>query len=86
MNQKSESEGAELDQIQESVPMGRQLSLRELFGQQRAQDSAWSTHNHNNVQQGSFQQNYQPTLNAQPQQDVLSQLFMKAKQDYNSLG
>lgn len=30
----------------ESVPMGRQLSLRELFGQQREQDSGWSVHVH----------------------------------------
>ncbi|KAI9700317.1 MAG: hypothetical protein M1836_002332 [Candelina mexicana] len=28
------------------VPMGRQLSLRELFGQQREQDSGWSVKNH----------------------------------------
>ncbi|KAI9677207.1 MAG: hypothetical protein M1829_002781 [Trizodia sp. TS-e1964] len=31
----------------ESLPMGRQLSLRELFGQQRKSDSAWSVMNHN---------------------------------------
>jgi len=31
---------------EESVPMGRQLSLRELFGQQRTQDAGWSLHNH----------------------------------------
>ncbi|OCL04695.1 PH domain-like protein [Glonium stellatum] len=31
---------------EESVPMGRQLSLRELFGQQRVQDAGWSVHNH----------------------------------------
>lgn len=30
----------------ESVPMGRQLSLRELFGQQREQDSGFSVHSH----------------------------------------
>ncbi|KAK5291600.1 hypothetical protein LTR16_002185 [Cryomyces antarcticus] len=29
-----------------SIPMGRQLSLRELFGQQREQDSGWSAHTH----------------------------------------
>ncbi|KAF2811094.1 PH domain-like protein [Mytilinidion resinicola] len=34
------------DEEEESVPMGRQLSLRELFGQQRAQDSGWSIQNH----------------------------------------
>jgi hypothetical protein len=30
-----------------SVAMGRQISLRELFGKQREQDSAWSVHIHN---------------------------------------
>ncbi|KAI9782528.1 MAG: mRNA-decapping enzyme 1B [Peltula sp. TS41687] len=30
-----------------SVPMGRQVSLRELFGQQREQDSGWSVKQHN---------------------------------------
>lgn len=30
----------------DSVPMGRQLSLRELFGQQREQDSGFSVHSH----------------------------------------
>ena len=33
-------------QVEESVPMGRQLSLRELFGRQRAQDAGWSVQNH----------------------------------------
>ncbi|KAI9764277.1 MAG: hypothetical protein M1840_008568 [Geoglossum simile] len=32
--------------VASSVPMGRQLSLRELFGQQRKQDSGWSVKNH----------------------------------------
>jgi len=30
----------------ESAPMGRQVSLRELFGQQREQDSGFSVHTH----------------------------------------
>ncbi|KAF2087000.1 PH domain-like protein [Saccharata proteae CBS 121410] len=34
------------DEQEQSVPMGRQLSLRELFGQQREQDSGFSIHNH----------------------------------------
>ncbi|KAH0544433.1 hypothetical protein FGG08_001460 [Glutinoglossum americanum] len=38
-----------------SAPMGRQLSLRELFGQQRKQDSGWSVKNHSpNPQNGAF--------------------------------
>lgn len=34
------------DEIEGSVPMGRQLSLKELFGQQRQQDDAWSIRSH----------------------------------------
>lgn len=30
-----------------SIPMGRQLSLRQLFGQQRQDDDAWSVRGHN---------------------------------------
>lgn len=37
------------------VPMGRQLSLRELFGQQREQDSGWSVKNHSpRLDKGQF--------------------------------
>ncbi|KAF2715147.1 PH domain-like protein [Pleomassaria siparia CBS 279.74] len=68
---------AEQEHVQEgSVPMGRQLSLRELFGQQRVQDAAWSVHNHHSPSPG-------PGLTGN---DVLGQLFMKAKQDYNGVG
>lgn len=67
--------------------MGRQLSLRELFGQQRTQDSAWSVQNHHTAQPEVMHQHYQPAQAQQPaQNDVLSQLFMKAKQDYNNFG
>ncbi|KAF1974539.1 PH domain-like protein [Bimuria novae-zelandiae CBS 107.79] len=66
------------DQVQSSVPMGRQLSLRELFGQQRTQDAAWSVVNHHNAHAGTPPQNSQP--------DMLAQLFMRAKQDYNNPG
>lgn len=35
------------DEMQEiSVPMGRQISLRELFGQQRQEDDTWSVRSH----------------------------------------
>ncbi|PSN71612.1 PH domain-like protein, partial [Corynespora cassiicola Philippines] len=73
------------DQVEASVPMGRQLSLRELFGQQREQDAAWSVHNHHTNQRNdtNFAANPNPMP---PQNDVLGQLFMKAKQDYNGLG
>lgn len=73
-----------------SVPMGRQLSLRELFGQQRQQDAGFSVHSHNSQPMPHTypqQPVYTPTPNSRPaQQDMLGQLFMKAKQDYNGLG
>ncbi|MCJ1392528.1 hypothetical protein MMC18_005396 [Xylographa bjoerkii] len=34
------------DNVDEGVPMGRQLSLKEMFGQQRQQDDAWSIRSH----------------------------------------
>ncbi|MCJ1403169.1 hypothetical protein MMC11_006392 [Xylographa trunciseda] len=32
--------------VDEGVPMGRQMSLKEMFGQQRQQDDAWSIRSH----------------------------------------
>jgi hypothetical protein len=73
-----------------SAPMGRQLSLRELFGQQRQQDAGFSMHDHHSQQhpQGHPQQPlYISTPNpGMSQQDVLGQLFLNAKQNYNGLG
>src|SRR5262249_41229325 len=48
----------------ESVPMGRQLSLRELFGQQREQDSGWSVHVHQSPQEPPIQPvpTHQPSI------------------------
>ncbi|KAJ5322773.1 Dcp1-like decapping [Penicillium brevicompactum] len=37
---------APLEEVQASVPMGRQISLKDLFGQQRAQDDGWSVRAH----------------------------------------
>ncbi|KAF1837904.1 PH domain-like protein [Decorospora gaudefroyi] len=67
------------DQVEHasSAPMGRQLSLRELFGQQREQDADFSIHNHNSHPMP-------PIAPAHP--DVLGQLFRKAKQNHNGLG
>lgn len=65
-----------------SAPMGRQLSLRRLFGQQREQDAGFSLHSHHN-QPSPYQQQ---ASHAPEQSDVLGQLFMKAKQDYNGHG
>lgn len=36
----------------DSMPMGRQVSLRELFGQQREQDSGWSVKHHGSQDPG----------------------------------
>jgi hypothetical protein len=53
---------------EESVPMGRQLSLRQLFGEQREQDAGWSVHSH-------------PSKPQTPQNDILGQLFKNANRD-----
>jgi hypothetical protein len=51
----------------ESVPMGRQLSLRELFGQQREQDSGWSVHVHQSPREAPTQPvpTHQPSITSQ---------------------
>ena len=73
-----------------SAPMGRQLSLRELFGQQRQQDADFSVHDHHSQhmpQNYPQQQAYIPAPNpGMSHQDVLGQLFFNAKQNYNGLG
>ncbi|PYH80455.1 PH domain-like protein [Aspergillus uvarum CBS 121591] len=38
--------GAPLEEVSTSVAMGRQVSLKDLFGQQRAQDDGWSVRAH----------------------------------------
>ena len=53
-----------------SAPMGRQLSLRELFGQQREQDAGFSVHDHHSPQAKAampqFQAFQQPLQQQQP--------------------
>jgi hypothetical protein len=72
------------DQVENGVPMGRQISLRQLFGQQREQDAGWSVHDHHS--QGNTPQQ-QPFPAAQPPpNDHLGQLFSKARQNYNGVG
>ncbi|KAF2028420.1 PH domain-like protein [Setomelanomma holmii] len=68
-----------------SAPMGRQVSLRELFGQQREQDADFSVHNHHGHPMPNMY-HQQPPYQAPAQQDVLGQLFIRAKQDYNGHG
>ncbi|KAF2181870.1 PH domain-like protein [Zopfia rhizophila CBS 207.26] len=71
----------------ESIPMGRQLSLRELFGQQREQDAAFHIHNNglDNHHSSRPSSGFAPTPNP-GNNDVLGQLFMNAKQAYNDVG
>jgi hypothetical protein len=90
-------EAAEQVEAASSAPMGRQLSLRELFGQQREQDAGFGVHNHHNNNNHNHNSHPPPTMYqnqhtyiapqpAPSQHDVLGQLFMKAKQDYNGHG
>lgn len=81
----------ENEQTPTATLMGRQLSLRELFGQPRPQDAAPSGYDHHSQQVPQHypqQQHFNvPTQNpGMSQQDVLGQLFFNAKQNYNGLG
>ena len=64
------------------APMGRQISLQQLFGQQRAQDASFSARSHN--LDGAFEeaarptyQTYQPQTQT-PQPNAIADLFRKA--------
>ncbi|KAJ5104830.1 Dcp1-like decapping [Penicillium alfredii] len=76
------TQAAPLEEVQASVPMGRQISLKDLFGQQRAQDDGWSVRAHH-LGPADHRPAYQPMM-AQPppapqaQPDVLSDLFRRA--------
>ncbi|KAK1144589.1 hypothetical protein N8T08_005462 [Aspergillus melleus] len=80
--------GAPLDEEPSSVPMGRQISLKDLFGQQRAQDDGWSVRAHSIGPEEWQQQQQQqhlgmggapaPPMQAPPQPDVLGDLFRRA--------
>lgn len=84
---------APMDEIQASVPMGRQISLKDLFGQQRAQDDGWSVRAHQlgpeqygppqpqHTYGAMMPPNVHPHPNhppPQPQGDVLGDLFRRA--------
>jgi len=85
LREDAESAGQEPESETEGVgvAMGRQLSLRELFGQQREHDASFSLHDH-----------HSPGLNSgfsEPkpqgvQNDILSQLFANAKRTYQGAG
>ncbi|KAJ5089142.1 hypothetical protein N7532_007826 [Penicillium argentinense] len=42
----AETHAPQLEEVQATAPMGRQISLQDLFGQQRAQDDGWSVRAH----------------------------------------
>ncbi|KAI3129559.1 hypothetical protein CBS147330_5189 [Penicillium roqueforti] len=78
-----------MEELQTGVPMGRHISLQDMFGQQRAQDDSWSVRAHHlgpnqHPQQYPQQSSYQhmvphhPTPPPQPQSDVLGDLFRRA--------
>lgn len=78
----AEQEESEAEEVAESVVMGRQLSLRELFGQQRTQDADFAVKHHespdplfsntllNLLQGSSTQSEVQPQLQPPPQPPV----------------
>lgn len=67
--------------VEPGVPMGRQISLKDLFGQQRVQDAEWSVNAHN-LGPGEAQQPPMPA--PPPKPDVLGDLFRKAGLAYQS--
>lgn len=72
-----------VDEAQSSVPMGRQISLKDLFGQQRAQDDEWSVKAHSlapEMQRPGMQNPSMPGPG--PRQDVLGDLFRRADLAY----
>ncbi|KAL4916792.1 hypothetical protein BDW62DRAFT_185236 [Aspergillus aurantiobrunneus] len=75
-----------LSEVQASVPMGRQISLRDLFGQERAQDDAWSVRAHNQPAQGlPAPQSEAPATEPNLQQpDVLGDLFRRSGLAYRT--
>lgn len=79
-----------LEGMQSSVPMGRQISLKDLFGQQRAQDDGWSVRAHH-LGPGEQQPPAAYQGMAQPppppsQSDVLGNLFRRAGLAYETGG
>lgn len=68
---RARSQKYEIEHEQGSVPMGRQISLHELFGQQRAQDDEWSVKVHSPAAPNAEKNNGADG-------DVLGGLFRKA--------
>lgn len=80
---------APTDEVQQSgigVPMGRQISLQDLFGQQRAQDDGWSVKVHS-LGPGQMQSpQHTPLAEQEPRRDVLGDLFRRAGLVYQGGG
>lgn len=68
---------AALDE-QMGVPMGRQISLQQLFGQQRAEDASFSARAHNVDGGSEYPANTSQPMAPPSQPDVLGDLFRKA--------
>lgn len=56
----AESQAQPLEEVQALAPMGRQISLKDLFGQQRAQDDEWTVRAHHSMEQ--LQQQVPPPI------------------------
>lgn len=80
-----------MDEVVAGVQMGRQISLQELFGRQRAEDASWSVRVHSpqerqqdaGILPQAFPPNPQAIPNSRPvapnqQPDVLGDLFRRA--------
>ncbi|KAJ5191829.1 Dcp1-like decapping [Penicillium cinerascens] len=98
----AEMQAPPLEEAQASAPMGRQMSLKDIFGQQRAQDDAWSVRAHHISPDQQHMQMYQsmmtpqgqpqdqhqppPPPQAQVHPDVLGDLFRRAGFAYQGGG
>lgn len=71
----AETQTAPLEEVQASVPMGRQISLKDLFGQQRAQDDGWTVRAHH---AGPMEPQQQP-----PQPQIHPGMFQQPPQQYH---
>lgn len=95
----AERQNGHPQEMYSSVPMGRQMSLKELFGQQRAQDDEWSVKVHSRGPAEPEQQQQQqpfwgqtqvpapgpaPATQTQAGGDVLGELFRRAGLAYQS--
>lgn len=88
----AEQQNGHHQELYSSVPMGRQMSLKELFGQQRAQDDEWSVKVHSpgpvEPEQQPFWGSQAPVSTPAPAQqaggDVLGDLFRRAGLAYQS--